>query len=42
VSGKTDALVVGSDPGSKYDKARKLGVEIMSEGEFDELIRKYQ
>ena len=31
VSGKVDYLVTGDDPGSKLDKARKLGVEILDE-----------
>ena len=31
VSNKTDYVVVGKDPGSKYDKAVKLGVEILDE-----------
>ncbi len=34
VSKKTDYVVVGSEPGSKYDKAKKLGVKIISEKEF--------
>jgi DNA ligase (NAD+) len=34
VSKKTDFVVAGSDPGSKYDKAVQLGVEIIDEQEF--------
>lgn len=34
VSKQTDYLVVGRDPGSKYDKAKKLGVEILDENKF--------
>ena len=38
VSSKTDYLVVGDEPGSKLDKAKKLGVAILEENEFLELI----
>jgi DNA ligase (NAD+) len=38
VSKKTDYVVVGTDPGSKYDKAKELGVPILSETEFEKLI----
>jgi len=38
VSSKTNYVVVGSDPGSKAQKAKKLGVKILSEKEFLELI----
>jgi DNA ligase (NAD+) len=34
ISRKTDAIVVGDSPGSKADKARRLGVEIIDEAEF--------
>lgn len=38
VSAKTDFVVAGENPGSKYDKAKKLGVKIISEDEFLKLI----
>ena len=38
VSKKTSFVVVGSDPGSKYDKALELGVPILSEARLEELL----
>lgn len=38
VSKKTDYVVRGEDPGSKYDRAQELGVTILSEDEFLSLI----
>jgi len=38
VSKKTTYVVVGTDPGSKYDKAKSLGVTILDEAQFDKLI----
>jgi len=38
VSRKTDFVVVGEDPGSKLHKARELGVEVIDEGRFKELL----
>jgi DNA ligase (NAD+) len=34
VSGKTDYVVVGEDPGSKYDKAVRLKVPVLDEQAF--------
>ena len=34
VSKKTDLVIVGKDPGSKYDKAKELDIEIWNEGEL--------
>ena len=38
VSSKTSYVVVGSEPGSKEEKAKKLGVKILNEQEFLKLI----
>ena len=37
VSKKTDYVIYGEDPGSKYDKAKQLGVELMPEEKMWEL-----
>jgi DNA ligase (NAD+) len=38
VSKKTSYVVVGTDPGSKFDKAKELSVPILDEGGFEKLI----
>jgi DNA ligase (NAD+) len=40
VSKKTDYVVVGENPGSKYIKAKKLGIKIINEKEFIDLVTK--
>ncbi len=40
VSKQTSYVVVGESPGSKYGKAKALGVPIISEEQFEKLIKK--
>jgi len=39
VSGKTDLVVAGEDAGSKLTRARELGVRIITEKEFQDLLK---
>jgi DNA ligase (NAD+) len=39
VSKKTDYLLAGEEAGSKLDKAKKLGVRVISEAEFERMIQ---
>jgi DNA ligase (NAD+) len=38
ISVKTDYLLAGDKPGSKYDKAQDLGVEILNEKDFEDFF----
>ena len=38
VSKKTDFVIAGKDAGSKLDKARKLGIDILNEDEFKRMV----
>ena len=38
VSKKTDFVIVGSDPGSKFNKAQQLNIKILKEEEFARLL----
>jgi DNA ligase (NAD+) len=40
ISKKTDYLVAGEKAGSKLEKAKKLGVKVLEESEFIELLEK--
>ena len=38
VSKKTDYLLVGTEPGSKLAKAEELGIHVIDEAKFKELL----
>ncbi len=39
VGRETDYVVVGAEPGSKYEKAKKMGIKILEEDEFLRMIK---
>jgi DNA ligase (NAD+) len=39
VSGKTSFVLAGGDPGSKLEKAKSLGVKVINEDEFNNLLK---
>ena len=39
VSAKTDYVLCGENPGSKFDKAKKLGIKIIDEKEFLKMLK---
>jgi len=38
ISKKVDFVVAGEDPGSKLDKAKDLGIKILTEEEFKKMV----
>ena len=42
VSSNTDYVIAGESPGSKFDRAKKLGINILNEEEFLKLIEQYR
>ena len=41
VTRKTSFVVVGKNPGSKYARAQKLGVKMINEQEFIEMLKEF-
>ena len=42
VSKKTNVVIVGDNPGSKYDKAQKLGITIWDDGQVNQIVEEYR
>ena len=38
VSNKTDYVVAGAEPGSKFNKAKELGIRIVDESDFRKML----
>ncbi len=39
VGKNTDYVIAGKDPGSKYNKAKSLGVAVLTEEEFERMLK---
>ena len=39
---KTDVVIVGDNPGSKYDKAQKLGITIWDDDYVNQIMEEYK
>ncbi len=39
VSKKTDYVIVGEEAGSKYDKAKELNLKILTEEDFESMLK---
>ena len=39
VTKKTDYVIVGENPGSKYNKALELNIKILSEQDYKEMVK---
>ncbi len=42
ISKKVNYVVAGRDPGSKYERAKELGIKILTENQFKEMVKKGQ
>jgi DNA ligase (NAD+) len=40
INKKVDYVVVGRDPGSKYEQARRLGITVLTESQFKEMVER--
>jgi DNA ligase (NAD+) len=40
VTRKSNYLVLGKEPGQKYQKAKEIGIKILGENDFREMLKK--